>query len=331
MNRTGLTLVFLFCSIIVGAAIALWSSNLKEAPSPPSDNKPPEPVVLYSVNGTVLDGTTWEHLAGVHLSLEDSSGKSRTTVTGEDGSYNFRCETDLYTLNAILDGYQPYVKTLTVSNGNKILDLIMFKASSEPPPDGTVITGKVTNAKTGSLLSKVKVKAGNYSTSTGTDGVYTLGVEMGTYNMTVSLNGYKTETILVKSTEKKTYFLDISINPAPTVTLTIVPNYLMTHKQRTAEVKVVLQKVDRTPAAGVTVSFANATAGLPAKFDSERVTTDKYGTATIKWTVLVEPFAERNIWWECTITAFATIDGWNVEGKSYVQVLQPCPSCLINE
>jgi len=256
------------------------------------------------------------------------------SVTGEDGSYSFRCKADSYTMNAILDGYQSYVKQLTVYNGNRILNVIMFKASSEPPPNGTVITGKVTDAKTGSPILGVKVKAGNYSATTGTGGVYTLGVEMGTYNVIVSLEGYKTETAQVAVTEKKNYVLDVSITQIPIVKVTVVPNYVDTHLGRVAVVNVVVQKTDRTPAAGVTVQFTYAKEeflDMPAKFDPQTVVTDHMGTATVNWIVLLEPLNPiTNTWWFCTITASATVDGLEVEGLSYVTVLQPCPSCTLN-
>ncbi|MFQ6052641.1 MAG: extracellular solute-binding protein, partial [Candidatus Bathyarchaeia archaeon] len=61
----------------------------------------------------------------------------------------------------------------------------------------------------------VTVTADGYSVTTGPDGTYSLTVDVGSYTVSVSLEGYEEETSPVDATEEKTYTVDFTLTPIP--------------------------------------------------------------------------------------------------------------------
>lgn len=298
-----------------------WSLNFGSgtSPSPANTNK-------FLVKGTVVEEKTREPLVGVMISLKNSTGESIETVTRSDGFYDLRCKPGVYTLTASFEGYRTYVKQVTVEKADLEADVPMLLLPVVPPQqsNATTFTGRVTDAKTGLPLGRVNVKLGTHSATTGTDGVYSVNADVGKYTLNVSLWGYKTEAIPVEASEKKAYFIDVSITPIPTIKVTADPSSLNTASGRMSTIKITVEKTDQTPASGVTIRFTNMTEDMPAKFDSQTVVTDAFGTATTKWTALVEPIGIDEHTWVCIITASANVEGWQVEGMTYVTVIQPC-------
>jgi len=95
-----------------------------------------------------------------------------------------------------------------------------------PPPGTAIITGKVTDAKTGLPVAGANVATNSYQTSTGSDGSYSLNVMVGSYEITVTMTGYEAKTTSVDASEEKTYVAEVAMNPAPPSLIPFPPEYL---------------------------------------------------------------------------------------------------------
>jgi hypothetical protein len=85
------------------------------------------------------------------------------------------------------------------------------------------ITGKVTNASSGALLSGATVSWSGGSTTTNTSGVYTLtNVTAGTQKVTASKSGYLSRTLSVNVTGGATATLNIAIATAGKITAKVL-------------------------------------------------------------------------------------------------------------
>jgi formylglycine-generating enzyme required for sulfatase activity/uncharacterized membrane protein YgdD (TMEM256/DUF423 family) len=135
----------------------------------------------YSISGQVVDGSS-NPISGVTI----SAGAVYSTSTGTDG---------IYTLSGLPTG----VYTVTASHSS--YTFIPISRTVTLPPDATnvVFTGTLTYSISGLVvdesshpISGVTISAGAvYSTSTGTNGNYTLsGLFTGTYTITASNSSY---------------------------------------------------------------------------------------------------------------------------------------------
>jgi energy-converting hydrogenase Eha subunit A len=84
-----------------------------------------------------------------------------------------------------------------------------------------VVSGTVTDSSTGSPVSGAKVTIGNDSTTSGTNGAYTLTMPVGTYTVSVSDFGYQTQTVSgVAVTDGGTITENFALQTVPSVTVT---------------------------------------------------------------------------------------------------------------
>jgi ABC-type transport system substrate-binding protein len=91
---------------------------------------------------------------------------------------------------------------------------------AETPVVPAYIKGNVTDENTGKPISGASVIAGSYTTTTATNGSYTLEVVTGTYNIAVVMDGYETGTATVDaSVGGTTYTRNIALKPVPTAEL----------------------------------------------------------------------------------------------------------------
>jgi len=84
-----------------------------------------------------------------------------------------------------------------------------------PPSGPATIGGKVTDAETGTPVEGATVSLDGLEYRTGSDGEYSFNVKVGTYSITVSLEGYESKTESVAATEEKTYTLDVPLKLIP--------------------------------------------------------------------------------------------------------------------
>ncbi len=87
-------------------------------------------------------------------------------------------------------------------------------AEYEVDASGASIKGTVTNAKTGQKLSGVTVSAGDRSTTTGSEGTYTLSESAGTYTVTASRSGYARASRSVTVKKGMSVRVDFALSPS---------------------------------------------------------------------------------------------------------------------
>jgi Tol biopolymer transport system component/protocatechuate 3,4-dioxygenase beta subunit len=136
-------------------------------------------LLVYSVSGTVLDGTG-SPLVGVTISSGDG-----TTQTDAEGRYGLELPTGVHMLTAEKEGYSfdPATREVAVPPDAADVDftgtLLVYAVS------GTV------RDDTGSPLAAATVSAGNgYETQTDSDGRYALSLPAGSYELSAELAGY---------------------------------------------------------------------------------------------------------------------------------------------
>jgi len=89
-----------------------------------------------------------------------------------------------------------------------------FVLTQPRPKPNAVLTGKVTDTKSGNPVSGASVTVDSKNAATGADGTYTLTVEVGSYAVSVSATGYETSTLSVNAPEARTYTLNITLTPS---------------------------------------------------------------------------------------------------------------------
>lgn len=93
---------------------------------------------------------------------------------------------------------------------------VVYFATLPRPPGPATITGKVTDAKTGTPVAGAIVLLDGLTYTVGSDGTYTFSVKVGTYTVSVSMPGkYETKTASVAATEEKKYTVDVTLTPVP--------------------------------------------------------------------------------------------------------------------
>lgn len=122
-------------------------------------------------------------------------------------------------LVASASGFQSSTQSVTVTGGNTSTANFMLAAGAAT---GTV-TGKITNASSGAILSGATVSWSGGSTTTNTSGIYTLtNVTAGTQNITAIKTGYLSRTLAVGVTGGATSTLNIPIATAGKISVKVV-------------------------------------------------------------------------------------------------------------
>ena len=143
------------------------------------------------ISGTVKNSVTGEYISGADVLLEE---KNLTVTTDSSGSFLFSSiSTGTYTLQFSATGYN----SLTQENVSVEADqttTVNVSLIPESTPSGT-ISGTVTdissNVLSGVLVEVVSLGITAYTDSSGN---YSLNVSTGNFNVSFSLNGYKSET-----------------------------------------------------------------------------------------------------------------------------------------
>jgi len=158
---------------------------------------------IGTIAGTVVDASTEDPIEGATIT---ANGYSVTTDT--EGQYTIQLLHETYTVTASATKYHSQSKPATVTA--ETTTTLNFTLT---PINGT-ISGTVTDSSTGNPIAGATVTANGISVSTGADGTYTIEVPPGTYNVTVSMNGYKDSSktdITVGAEEAK--IVDFELTP----------------------------------------------------------------------------------------------------------------------
>jgi len=158
---------------------------------------------IGTIAGTVVDASTGDPIEGATIT---ANGYSVTTDT--EGQYTIQLLHETYTVTASATKYHSQSKPATVTA--ETTTTLNFTLT---PINGT-ISGTVTDSSTGNPIAGATVTANGISVSTGADGTYTIEVPPGTYNVTVSADGYKDSSktnIAVGAEEAK--IVDFELKP----------------------------------------------------------------------------------------------------------------------
>ena len=158
-----------------------------------------------AIAGRVTDSPTNDPIGGANVT---ANGYSDTTDA--DGYYNI---TDVppgsYTVTVSAAKHINQSKTATVTpSTTTALDFTLA------PLNGT-ISGTVTESSTGDPVSGANVTANGVSVSTDTDGSYSIELAPGTYNVTVSADGYEGDSKSATVAAEKTTVVDFELIPTP--------------------------------------------------------------------------------------------------------------------
>ncbi len=156
-----------------------------------------------SIEGIVKDAVTDLPLANATVTLKNDDNTVETTTTDATGAYSFDTEMgDKYTVRVELSGYlaETYENILVVGNTATYLETIL-QIANEYTGSGTA-TGQITNAFTGegvdsatiSLRKGINATSGTVisTTTTLSDGSYSVTANSGNYTGEISKSGYTT-------------------------------------------------------------------------------------------------------------------------------------------
>ena len=143
-----------------------------------------------------------------------------TATTDASGNYTLTgVPVGTVQLVASASGFQSATQSVTVSGGNTSTANFTLAAGATT---GTV-TGKITNASSGAIVSAATVSWSGGSTTSNTSGIYTLtNVTAGTQNITAVKTGYLSRTLAVGVTGGATSTLNIPIATAGKISVKVV-------------------------------------------------------------------------------------------------------------
>ncbi|HEY2361369.1 MAG TPA: carboxypeptidase regulatory-like domain-containing protein, partial [Candidatus Angelobacter sp.] len=143
-----------------------------------------------------------------------------TATTDANGNYTLTgVPVGTVQLVASASGFQSSTQSVTVTGGNTSTANFTLAAGAAA---GTV-TGKITNASSGAIVSGATLSWSGGSTTTNTSGIYTLtNVTAGTQNITAVKTGYLSRTLAVGVTGGATSTLNIPIATAGKISVKVV-------------------------------------------------------------------------------------------------------------
>ncbi|MCW3992152.1 MAG: extracellular solute-binding protein [Candidatus Bathyarchaeota archaeon] len=202
--------------IVVASAAAYYMMQPREPETPTHTlNVGSSPVsgIAFTLDGQNFETPHSEELEEDSYTISIGAwtavgGKNYVFTGWEDGVISSERSVDLSSDLALMANYE------------EIID-----EEPEPEPEGSaIISGVVTDADTDDPLEGVTIEVNGESAMTSSDGTYSLNVTLGSYDMTVNLDGYEADESSVDATEEKTYTLDFSLVPS-SITLQVITRH----------------------------------------------------------------------------------------------------------
>lgn len=161
------------------------------------------------INGTVTDAETGEPVEGANVTANP------TTITGPDGTYSLVVIPGTYNLTVTKAGYFNVTVSMTVEPGlTYIQDFNIVKIS--------YINGTVIDADTGEPVEGANITVNGEQTVTNVNGTYSLNIIFGDYNLTVTKEGYFTNTTTVTAVSWETQTINFTISKIATINGTVI-------------------------------------------------------------------------------------------------------------
>ena len=214
MNRNTLIGVGVVLIIVIAAGYYLMQPREPETPTHTlSVGSSPVSGIAFTLDGQNFETPHSEDLEEdsyiIAVAAETAVGGKNYAFAGwEDGVTSSERSVDLSSDLALRANYEEVVDE-----------------EPEPEPEGSaIISGVVTDAETDDPLEGVTIEVNGESTMTASDGIYSLNVTLGSYDMTVSLDGYEADESSVDAAEEMTYTLDFSLAPS-SITLQVITRH----------------------------------------------------------------------------------------------------------
>lgn len=138
-----------------------------------------------TVTGAITAASGGAAIAGAKVEVV---GGVRSTMTDGSGNYSLPLMPGTFTLKISKAGFVARTIPVTVTSGGS-------SSGNNAQLAATMFTGAVTVGVLPVSRAKVEVVGGTDYTYTGTDGVYTLAVPAGTYNLRASKSGFATQNV----------------------------------------------------------------------------------------------------------------------------------------
>jgi hypothetical protein len=185
--------------------------NAKAAVERAKSEQATQPIQLSPTGvliGIVHNAVNGNPIEGAQIGVLKTGSYYASTISQSDGSYELVLETGTYTVTVGKDGYIPENVTVTVTEGVTTYIATLRSVPSENSGNGTG-SGYVTNAFTGQGVSGltidfrrgIDVVTGDISgtTTTGSNGFYSITLPAGNYTGEITGIGYSTGYFLVIS------------------------------------------------------------------------------------------------------------------------------------
>ena len=167
-------------------AYNLYISSPKPEPEPPEEK-------FYKIQGTITDQQVGIKLANAIVRVDLESLKYTTL---SDGKYDFELKNGTYELTVTADGYKAAKKIIELS-GEDIVVNFQLLANSDIPESEFTLTGTIKDDTNDHPLNNVELELqpGDLKTQTDETGRFELTVSNGSYVLTITAQGYETETM----------------------------------------------------------------------------------------------------------------------------------------
>jgi hypothetical protein len=175
-------------------------------------------ITLISASGTI-SGTV-KNAAGTAIAGASVGYGGGTATTDDDGNYTLTgVPVGNVQLVASAQGFQSVTQSVAVSGGKTSTANFTLNAAATK---GTV-TGKITNASSGAIVTGATVSWSGGSTTSNTSGIYTLtNVTAGTQNITAVKTGYLSHTLAANVVGGATSTLNVPIATAGKISVKVV-------------------------------------------------------------------------------------------------------------
>jgi large repetitive protein len=139
-----------------------------------------------ALTGTVLSAADNSPISGAVVVIG-----TQTQTTGATGKFSMTgLPTGSQNIGIAAPGFLPYSKSITLVAGTQDMTFLMSQTVTQ-----AALSGTATSIDTGAVLAGVHISAGGKSTTTDSDGNYSLtGLTVGTVTGSASLSGYATVT-----------------------------------------------------------------------------------------------------------------------------------------
>ena len=181
------------------------------------------PAAASDLKGSITDNQTNQVVSNAIVTATLSSGSTATVTTDANGAFTLHSlEPGTYTIAVTAAGYVSQTSILTIVSG---VTTNLGTISLSPSPMSTTITGTVTDAVSGAVLSNVAMTiiGTTLATKTDSNGSYTItGITTLSFTVKASLTGYDSFNAATSTAGYGHYTGNISLSQSKVSTLRIL-------------------------------------------------------------------------------------------------------------